>query len=212
MTALTKGLHTVDAGLLIGGFDDPVQQSQQLFRQLLTVTSEPGRIETVTATSQQPDGLNVASWALALSLFDADCTVWLSPSLAAQPSLISNLMFHCQTRLVEHADEADFAFCNAAELNSLQGFSFGSAEYPATSTSLIVQVPGLSGEPCWTLSGPGIETTRSVRVCGLSEPLQAELIDSRHRFPSGIDCFFSCADQLMALPRSTQITITEKEA
>jgi len=212
MMALNRGLHTVDAQLLIAGFSDPVQQSQQLFRQLLSATSEPGTIQQIDATPQHPAGLNAASWALALSLFDADCAVWLSPSLAAQPALVSNLLFHCQTRLVDYADEADFALCNADELETLKLFNFGSAEYPASSTSLIVQVPALSDEPHWQLSGPGIEHTRGVSIAGLCEPLQQELVCSRDRFPCGIDCFFSCGNQLLALPRSTRITIAQEEA
>jgi len=205
MTTRKPSLKTVDAGLLIAGFNDPVQQSQQLFRQLLTATSEPGGILPMVSTDSQPEGLNSASWSLALSLFDADVSVWLSPSLAAEASLVSNLLFHCQTRLVDEMDEADFAICNADELDSLKGFSFGTAEYPATSTSLIVQVPALSEEPFWTLSGPGIENKRALRVAGLSDNLRSELIASRNRFPCGIDCFFTCGDQLTALPRSTQI-------
>lgn len=219
-------LKTVDAGLLIAGFENPVAQCQQAFRQLLSATSEPGTLQPMVATDSQPGGLNAASWSLALSLFDADCSVWLSPALAAQPALVSNLLFHCQTRLVEHADEADFALCNADELETLQQFSFGSAEYPATSTSLIVQVPALSAEHAletsseavsetasetasWTLTGPGIEFSRTLRVTGLQEGLQQELIHSRNRFPCGIDCFFTCGRMLAALPRSTQLSIDQ---
>lgn len=203
MTAAS--LKTVDAGLLIAGFENPVAQCQQAFRQLLSATSEPGTLQPMVATDSLPEGLNAASWSLALSLFDADCTVWLSPELAAQPALVSNLLFHCQTRLVEHPDEADFALCNAGELETLQRFSFGNAEYPASSTSLIVQVPALSDEPFWTLTGPGIEFSRSLRIAGLLPALQQELIHSRNRFPCGIDCFFTCDRTLVALPRSTQI-------
>lgn len=210
-------LKTVDAGLLIAGFENPVAQFQQAFRQLLSATSEPGTLQPMVATDNQPDGLNAASWSLALSLFDADCSVWLSPALAAQPALVSNLLFHCQTRLVEHADEADFALCNADELDTLQQFSFGSAEYPATSTSLIVQVPALSDENAletesWTLTGPGIEFSRNLHVAGLQEGLQQELIHSRNRFPCGIDCFFTCDRTLAALPRSTQISTDQNTA
>ncbi|MCV6588994.1 MAG: phosphonate C-P lyase system protein PhnH [Marinobacterium sp.] len=215
LSSQASSLKTVDASLLIAGFENPVAQCQQAFRQLLSATSEPGTLQTMVATDAQPAGLNTASWSLALSLFDADCTVWLSPVLAAQPALVSNLLFHCQTRLVEHADEADFALCNADELDTLQPFSFGSAEYPATSTSLILQVPALSDECSlsagsgWTLTGPGIKFSRHLCVAGLQDSLQQELIHSRNRFPCGIDCFFTCDHTLVALPRSTQLSIDQ---
>lgn len=195
----------VVSNTLIAGFNDPVQDAQQVFRAALKAMSEPGTQMSCSFTKEAPEGLENSSWQLALTLFDADTKVWLSPALAQNDAVISNLRFHCQCPLIKNAAEAHFALCNADELPFLADFNWGNAEYPDHSTSLIVQVPAISDEPFWTLTGPGIETQRSLRISGLPEHFRADLIRSRQRFPLGIDTFYCCGDQLVALPRTTQI-------
>lgn len=198
---------------LIAGFADPVQASQQVFRAALKVMSEPGTLVDVDYVEEAPKGLDLSTWQLALSLLDPDTRVWLSPTLASD-AVVSNLRFHCQCPLVESATEADFAIALNTELPQLAELNWGSAEYPDRSTTLVVQVPALSAEPFWSLSGPGIEHTRSLRIAGLPDAFRAELIKSRQRFPLGIDTFWCCGNRLTALPRTTAIEPlnTEQEA
>lgn len=190
---------------LIAGFADPVQASQQVFRAALKVMSEPGTLVDVDYVEEAPKGLDLSTWQLTLSLLDPDTRVWLSPTLAASDAVVSNLRFHCQCSLVKSATEADFAIALNTELPQLAQLNWGSAEYPDRSTTLVVQVPALSAEPFWSLSGPGIEHTRSLRIAGLPDVFRAELIKSRQRFPLGIDTFWCCGNRLTALPRTTQI-------
>ena len=199
---------------LIAGFADPVQASQQVFRAALKVMSEPGTLVEVDYVEQVPKGLDLSTWQLTLSLLDPDTRVWLSPALAANDAVISNLRFHCQCPLVDKPADADFAIALNSELPQLAELNWGSAEYPDRSTTLVVQVPALSAEPFWTLSGPGIENTRSLRIAGLPDAFRAELIKSRQRFPLGIDTFWCCGNRLTALPRTTAIELlnTEQEA
>ena len=190
---------------LIAGFADPVQASQQVFRAALKAMSEPGTLMLLNHVEQAPKGLDLSTWQLALSLLDPDTRVWLSPSLAANDAVISNLRFHCQCPLVDKPAEADFAIALHSELPLLAELNWGTAEYPDRSTTLMVQVPTLSDESDWTLSGPGIEHIRSLHIAGLSEPFRSDLIRSRQRFPLGIDTFWCCNNRLTALPRTTHI-------
>ncbi|GAA0690499.1 phosphonate C-P lyase system protein PhnH [Marinobacterium maritimum] len=195
----------VSSNELIAGFADPVQASQQVFRAALKAMSEPGTLMQIDYVEQAPKGLDLSTWQLALSLLDPDTPVWLSPALASSDAVISNLRFHCQCPLVDNPSDADFAIALHSELPLLAELNWGTAEYPDRSTTLMVQVPALSEEAHWTLSGPGIEHTRTLRIAGLSEPFRSDLIRSRQRFPLGIDTFWCCDNRLTALPRTTSI-------
>jgi alpha-D-ribose 1-methylphosphonate 5-triphosphate synthase subunit PhnH len=195
----------VHSDTLISGFSDPVQQAQQVFRALLKAMSEPGNLMQCNFTDQAPNGLDSASWQLALTLLDADTTVWLSPSLAKNHSVTSNLRFHCQCPIIEDSQIADFAIALASELPRLDDLNGGDPEYPDRSTTLIVQVTALSNEPFWTLTGPGIETRHNLRIAGLPKQFRDNMITNRSRFPLGIDTIYSCGTSLTALPRTTFI-------
>ncbi len=196
---------TVNSNALIAGFDDPVQHGQQVFRALLKAMSEPGTLIDLELDLTTPGQLNNSTWQTLLSLLDADTQLWLSPSLNSDESVTSNLRFHCQSPIIDGSKTADFAVALADELPVLTDLDWGTAEYPDRSTTLIVQVPALSDEPHWELTGPGIESRKTARIAGLSEEFRQALINSRKRFPLGVDCIFCCGSKLLALPRSTQI-------
>ena len=205
---MSSTLHTDQ---LIEGFTDAVQESQDCFRSILKAMSEPGLIESlhITSDEQVPCGFEPATWILAQTLFDADTRLWLSPSLTDHEAISSNLRFHCQASITETPAEADFALCGSADIPPLDHLNWGSPEYPDQSTTLIIQTASINTEPHWQLSGPGIPERRFLRIAGLTERFQQELIASRRRFPRGVDCMFTCNNQLAALPRSTQIITGE---
>ena len=196
---------SVSSHELIAGFTDPVSATQQVFRAALKAMSEPGTLLQLDYMEQAPNGLDLSTWQLTLSLLDPDTRVWLSPSLRANDAVTSNLRFHCQCPLVNKPAEADFAIALHSELPLLTELNWGTAEYPDRSTTLMVQVASLSDAPDWILSGPGIELTRTLQIGGLSEPFRSDLIHSRQSFPLGIDTFWCCGTQLAALPRTTRI-------
>lgn len=204
----------VRSDLLIPGFDDAVQDGQKVFRKVLTAMSEPGRIQTLDLTETGAGLLTQSSWQLALTLFDGDTRIWLSPTLVDDEAVVSNLRFHCQCPMVSEPSEADFVLALADELPVLKAFNWGCSEYPDQSTTLVVQIDGSIGNNpaadstgCkWLLTGPGIETERGLMIDGLTEEFCQDLINSRQRFPLGVDCVFCADDQLAALPRSTEIS------
>ncbi len=68
---------------LVAGFDDEALGSQASFRAALHALSHPGQPVPMTAASGLPATGQRPAARLLLALLDADCTLWLSPTLAA---------------------------------------------------------------------------------------------------------------------------------
>jgi alpha-D-ribose 1-methylphosphonate 5-triphosphate synthase subunit PhnH len=190
---------------LCAGFDDPVHQSQQVFRRALTALSKPGTVQNVTE-SPAPDGANIASYQLCLALLDAETPLWIAPALRTN-ALVSALRFHCGCRLVDEPGQAEFALISPDFDGDLTHFAQGSHEYPDRSTTVIVQVESLDSTSTWVLRGPGIEGVRKVGIAGLDPRWPGMLADNHSRFPCGVDLLFTAGTALMGLPRTTRVEI-----
>lgn len=198
----------MNSQFLLPAFDNPALASQLSFRAALGALAEPGLVQTLPAV-QPIAGLASATYALCLSLLDADTPVWLAPAFDS-PVLRSNLGFHCGCPIVETREEAVFAILDTGELDDLVGFDGGSERYPDQSCSLIVQLDALDDGECMRWQGPGIETERLVSL-----PLPPgfwEQRERRNQFPRGLDIFFSVGERLIGLPRSTRCSVLAQEA
>ncbi|MEJ7688871.1 MAG: phosphonate C-P lyase system protein PhnH [Variovorax sp.] len=194
------------------GFSDLARGSQAVFRAALEALSHPGRIVDVPHDAQAPSRGHAASAALLLALLDADCTLWLSPSLAASDAA-AWLRFHTGCVLVGEPAEAQFAWVAHGDgLPALQHFPQGTDNDPDRAATCVLDVPGLTDAAdagAWTLRGPGIETTTRLRVDGLAPHLADSLLAQRAAnhaaFPRGIDLLLAAPDRIVGLPRSTQV-------
>jgi alpha-D-ribose 1-methylphosphonate 5-triphosphate synthase subunit PhnH len=184
-------------------FGEPALASQRVFRGALEALSRPGRIVQVASDAQPPAGLQTAAAALALALLDQDTRLWLAGTGTAEAAAF--LRFHTGCTIAGDPGEADFALLPAALLPPLESFACGSEEYPDRSATLIVQAASLHGDEGWQLSGPGIRDTARLRVGGLGAGFAAQWARNGRRFPCGVDLFFTCGEQLCALPRTTRI-------
>ena len=201
-------LDTGTLGELAPAFADPVHDGQQVFRMLLEAMSRPGRIQALPALAGlgHPAVLQPALAASLLTLLDADTRLWLSPQLD-QPALRAWCRFHCGAQLVAEPEQADFAVMNAAEAAPaiLQRLNPGDDVAPQDSATVLIAVDSISadGALCW--QGPGIEHQHRLGIAGACEAFwnwrQAQQAD----FPCGIDIVFAAGDEIVALPRSTQI-------
>ncbi|MFC4259490.1 phosphonate C-P lyase system protein PhnH [Marinobacter lacisalsi] len=190
---------------LCTGLAEPVSQSQQIFRQVLTALSEPGTRLTL-APVPAPKGIHSAAYQVCLALLDADTPLWVSDSLAT-PSLLNSLRFHCGCRVTHRREEAIFAVASPGDLESIAGFSPGSHEYPDRSTTVILQVDHLHSTGPWRLSGPGIEQPKQVGIEGLANHWPAWLRSNRASFPLGVDLLLTDGNSLMGLPRTTLVEV-----
>ena len=63
---------------LLAGLNDPVFDSQEIFRAVLDAIAQPGKIITVGKATEAPPPLMPAAAGIALSLFDLSTPIWLS--------------------------------------------------------------------------------------------------------------------------------------
>ncbi|MCE8035794.1 MAG: phosphonate C-P lyase system protein PhnH [Halomonas sp.] len=188
--------------------NDPVHDSQRLFRQVLAAMSEPGTLHTLAAPAPPQATIGSALWGTLLTLCDLDVRVWLAPALDT-PALREALPFHTGCRLTDEPVSADFALVTPAALCEAPDFALGSDEYPDRSTTLLVALElldsGDTGSGTWQLSGPGIPAQRTLRVEERARPLMLRLAANRQSFPCGLDAILTCGERLAALPRTTRI-------
>jgi len=188
---------------ILPGFQNAVHDAQRTFRSLLEALSHPGRPYSFRVEVTAPAGLTPLCAAACLALVDIETVVWLQPSLPI--SVRDWLRFHTGCRFTADPSGADFAVIT--DLSSevgLDAFSWGSAEYPEKSTTLLVQIEALSGGEVKRLSGPGILESLSFSPC-LPARFWAQWNKNTAAYPRGLDCFLFTQGAVVGLPRTTHV-------
>lgn len=224
-------LHTASAapGLALDrigrGLADPVHGAQQVFRQLLSAQSHPGRLHTLPDTLLQgleAPGLGRAMAAVLLSLLDAETGLWL-PADWQDSGAADWLRFHTGTRTDLSLAEAPFAATDLAALahegrdaaSLWTTLPCGSDEVPQDGATLLLEVPALAdadakvGADALTLRGPGIASTQTLAVAGLDAAFWRARDAVAAAYPCGVDLLLCCGDTFAAIPRTTRITRQE---
>jgi alpha-D-ribose 1-methylphosphonate 5-triphosphate synthase subunit PhnH len=194
-----------DLSRVSAGFADPVVTSQSVYRDSLEALSHPGQLVDIVSSAKAPVGVHASSCALLLALLDQDTRLWVSPGLA-RGDAPGYFRFHTGCTLTTEPALADFALvAQPAELPPLHGFASGSEAYPDRSATLVVQVNSLEAGRGWTLSGPGIRSTRCLSAEGLGDAFVAQWAQNRRGFPRGVDLFLACGVRVAGLPRTTRL-------
>jgi alpha-D-ribose 1-methylphosphonate 5-triphosphate synthase subunit PhnH len=210
-------MPAIDLSKVVGGFDDPVHDSQRIFRDALQALSHPGEIVALIPQAAIPDQAQPSAAVLLLALLDADSRLWLSPTLAASDAA-HWIVFHTNCTLVDQPALADFAWVqDIDEMPALSRFNQGTDEYPELSTTCLLNVSGLENEsnlePVLTLQGPGILGTNQLCVNGMkrsdTEILLSQWQSNHQQFPKGVDIFLCGVTQIAGLPRTTKLSLTE---
>ncbi|MBT9314691.1 phosphonate C-P lyase system protein PhnH [Leptothoe spongobia] len=193
----------------LAGFADAIHDAQHTFRALLDALARPG-IPQTTVSLTPPSGLESSCAATCLTLLDLETSVWLQPGLPAD--VRSWLVFHTGCRFTDHPHAADFALIwqlnNAPELSE---FSWGTAEYPESSTSLLIQLPNLTGGEPITLEGPGILSEIEVSL-PMESAFWQQWETMTANYPLGLDCWCFAQNQIMGLPRTSKLTASVYES
>lgn len=197
----------LDLSQLLPGFGDPTRESQSAFRAIMNATARPGMIADLAAAPTPPAGLNRAAGAAALTLVDQDTPLWLHGGLHGGAAE-TWLRFHCTCPLVTAPLEAAFALLDAgSDMPALAAFNQGDARYPDQAATLIIMLPALSGGVRLELRGPGIADMTAIAPQGLSPAFWAERAELVAHFQYGIDLMLCAGDELVAIPRTTRITL-----
>ncbi len=163
--------------------------------------SRPGQIVPLDRLPDAPKPLSAAAAALALTLFDLDTPIWLSPDL--RDAAGDYLAFHTGAPLAAEIGAADFVLvADGDRLPDLSEVALGDPEYPELSATVIVQVDRLRIAPGRRLRGPGILGHFDISVDGLAEEFWVSLQANQRRFPLGFDAVLVAGDLVLGLPRT----------
>ncbi|MCM2504380.1 phosphonate C-P lyase system protein PhnH [Aureimonas altamirensis] len=196
MTPLVDAIHD-------GGFRNPVFDAQSVFRRLMDAFAQPGTIASLDGVAYGP-GLPPAMAAVLATLCDHETPVFLHACIRTDAA--AWLAFHTGATLASNAAMSAFACFPSGASFSFDGFAIGTADYPDRSSTVLLTVESFDGGTALELSGPGIETTRRVRVAGLPQDFVAGMAANRGLFPLGFDLVLVCGSEAMALPRTTRIS------
>jgi alpha-D-ribose 1-methylphosphonate 5-triphosphate synthase subunit PhnH len=200
---------------------------QQAYRLLVHATSFPGSVIDLAPLFDERHGSEPApatAMLLARTLLDAEVTFSCSTSFDelsplelaqvtyARPATAESARF----LIVCHrdADEQDGGLCEAIDRANA-----GTLSDPHLGATVIGLLPSIANDArevpaddrvALTLSGPGIDGSRELFTTAPTEWIERRAERNRE-FPLGIDLLlFSRTGQLISLPRTTQVVITQE--
>jgi len=199
-------MSTPDNTGIDGGFTDPVFDSQAIFTAVMRALSRPGTLVDLGARVKAPNALAPAAACILAALADYDTPVWLDESLRREADVVQWIGFQTGAVQVKAPAQARFAVCSpGADLPNLSEFALGTADYPDRSTTLIMVLDSLTAGAPLTLTGPGIETTATIRPKALTPTFFADWAINNALFPRGVDVLLVCGSEAIGLPRTTRI-------
>jgi alpha-D-ribose 1-methylphosphonate 5-triphosphate synthase subunit PhnH len=182
---------------LSGGFANPATQSAHTFRSVMEAMARPGTIQNIEG-ALPPAPLSPAAGAVLLTLFDSETPIYLAGEMDCD-AVRAWLSFHMGAPFAGPA-QCIFAVGKWEALGPLSIYPIGTSEYPDRSATLIVDSAQLSASGA-RLTGPGIRDHAA-----LSLPVLEAFQANNLLFPLGLDFIFTNGSQLVALPRSTQVS------
>jgi alpha-D-ribose 1-methylphosphonate 5-triphosphate synthase subunit PhnH len=204
------------------GFYNPVDDSQTVFRAVLTALSRPGLPVSFTLPPfPVPAGeFSTGMLALALALCDQDTPIWLDTA-ADTPEARHHLRFHCAVPFSADPAQGAFVFIARPEaMPRLQAFNTGRADYPDRSATLVINADMSSPQDCaLELTGPGVKGNdrgvwQSFRISGLPLWFWEDWEVNRAAYPLGVDVIFvdkgtessgNPGIRLLGLPRTARV-------
>jgi alpha-D-ribose 1-methylphosphonate 5-triphosphate synthase subunit PhnH len=193
------------------GFADPSRDAQRAFRAVLDAIAHPTRSYPLAGPAEPPAALGRGLAAVALTLLDEDCAVWLGGALARDAEIAAWLAFHTGARRADTAAAAGFVIAGPDVLPPLASLALGTDEAPHLSATVVLDVRGCAGPARFTARGPGIDGAAT-----LTAPWAPDgFADAWHRntevFPRGVDLLLVDEDTLTAVPRTTRLKAADHE-
>ena len=210
------------------GFSNPIDDSQAVFRAVLTALSRPGLPTALTLPPfPVPAGeLSPGMLALALALCDQGTPIWLDTA-ADTPEVRHHLRFHCAAPFIADPAQGSFAFISRpGAMPRLQAFNPGWADYPDRSATLVINADLSSPQACaLELTGPGVKGNdrgawQSFRISGLPLWFWEDWEANQAAYPLGMDIIFvgtgteragNPVIRLLGLPRAIRVRLAPHE-
>jgi alpha-D-ribose 1-methylphosphonate 5-triphosphate synthase subunit PhnH len=188
------------------GFADPTRDAQHAFRAVLDALAHPARAYPLAGPAEPPAALGAGLAAVALTLLDEDCAVWLGGTLGADPAVAAWLAFHAGARRADHQGAADFVIAAPNVLPPLTSLALGTDETPHLSATVVLDIRGCAGPVRFRAEGPGIDGSATLAAPWASAEFAAEWQHNAELFPRGADFLLVDADTVTGLPRTTRLT------
>ncbi|MDQ1000550.1 alpha-D-ribose 1-methylphosphonate 5-triphosphate synthase subunit PhnH [Neobacillus niacini] len=192
---------------------DIVHDLQSVYRKLVDSTSRPGLIsdlrkEAALVEEEDKNSCSASVLLVAQTLFDQEVSFKVfSPQADSVSKTINQLTYAKPTE----AKKADFLLilqdaekgCFEEAINHAK---VGTLKNPHKSAFLIVEAKSVTSGEALLLKGPGIHTTELIHM-DVNETWVESRQEKNKEYPLGIDLIFiDQHHQLIALPRTTQIT------
>lgn len=190
------------------GFSRPVFESQSTFRSILEAMSRPGSMVPLPVQAEGPRGWSGGMASVVLTLCDMDTPVWLDGKAGTDDAL-RFLRFHCACPLTDAPAKSSFAVVMShASMPPLIAFSQGSAEYPETSTTVLLATDfdAPAGETI-SVMGPGVDGTGRLPLSWLPPGFAAAWRDNGCLFPRGVDLILVGQAHVVGLPRTLRMEV-----
>lgn len=191
------------------GFADPTRDAQHVFRATLDALAHPGRRYPLTGPATPPAAIGPGLAAIALTLFDEECSVWVAGDAGDDAELTAWLAFHTGAVRATRPADADFVVVSRASRPVLADLAQGTDDDPHRSATLVLDVRGADGDAGLTASGPGIDGSVVVDAPWVDATFLAEWRQNGARFPRGVDVLLVADDHVSALPRTTRLRTTD---
>lgn len=193
------------------GFADPARDAQRAFRAVLNAVAHPTRSYPLAGPAEPPAALGRGLAAVALTLLDEDCAVWLGGALARDAEIAAWLAFHTGARRVDTAAAAGFVIAGPDVLPPLASLALGTDEAPHLSATVVLDVRGCTGPARFTARGPGIDGAATLTAPWAPDGFAGAWHRNTEVFPRGVDLLLVDEDTVTAMPRTTHLKAADHE-
>lgn len=183
-------------------FSENSINSSIAFRSLVNATSYPGRYFQINKLNK-PSLLSNAAATILITLCDNESNVYLSKEYNTEE--VRNWLIFNTGAIVSNKKNADFVIGTWESLLPLNEFKIGAPEYPERSATLIVEETKYKKVKC-SIDGPGIKNKLHIDL-----PNPELFIENNNLYPLGLDFYFTNDLDILSIPRSTKISVTNSE-
>ena len=188
---------------------DFVQDTQRLFRKILTATSFPGRVVDLgpeAAKIETGSAVNNALLGCAIALLDAEATFCTWPRGAQEHERLISQLTYGRVAGPESA-EFQFVLAGSGTVNDALGGAFiGTLEEPHRGATLFLEVDELREEGTLRVEGPGVKDCARIGVEGLGAGWVELRAERCSEYPLGLDLYLvDGAGRLVGIPRTARL-------
>lgn len=198
------------------GFADPARDAQRAFRAILDALAHPARPYPLPGLAEPPAALGHGLAAVALTLLDADCTVWLGGGLGRDRETAAWLAFHTGARRTGEPEAASFLMTGPAALPPLAALAVGTDEAPHRSATVVLDARADAAQDAgparFSARGPGIDGTVEFAARWAGDGFADAWQRNCALFPRGVDLLLVDDGSVAGLPRTTRLTPVATEA